>query len=161
AALPSSSPGDRMGTLNGGTDVAPDGRFRISGLRPGDWTVHVSAPGYGPTISLPVRLGLDGDGSVGTIPLPPPARLVLALTSAGNPVPGAEVGLSTPPLAPAQLYALAGASEPGPGPRVTSDGAGRATLGELAPGQVWVAIFADGYPPTSSGPHQVSSDPEP
>jgi hypothetical protein len=36
---------------------------------------------------------------------------------------------------------------------------GRATLANLAPGTVWLGIYAEGCPPKSSGPHLVGSGP--
>lgn len=35
------------------------GRFRVDGLRPGEWTFHVSADGFGPAIAGPFPTGID------------------------------------------------------------------------------------------------------
>lgn len=35
------------------------GRFHVDGLRPGEWTLHVSADGFGPAIAGPFPTGID------------------------------------------------------------------------------------------------------
>lgn len=157
-ALPASAPGDRGAQLDGGVEVAADGYFRLGGLRPGDWRVCVAAPGFAPTTSVPVKLGIEGDGYAGTIELRTGGSLALVLVLGTEPVAGAELELfqSEPTLA--QVWALQGSRGPGLGRRVTSGPDGRATFPDLSPGQVWVAVYAEGCPPAHSGPHDVGGD---
>ncbi|NOT31074.1 MAG: carboxypeptidase regulatory-like domain-containing protein [Planctomycetes bacterium] len=158
-ALPASAPGDRIAQLDGGVEVGADGYFRLSGLRPGDWRVCVAAPGFAPTTSVPVKLGIEGDGYAGTIELRAGGSLALALVLGTEPVPGAELELFQSEPTPAQLWALQGSRGPKLGRRVTSGPDGRATFPDLSPGQVWVAVYAEVCPPARSGPHEVGSDP--
>jgi hypothetical protein len=158
-ALPAAASGDRVTESSGGRTLAVDGTFRIPGLRPGDWSVQVRAPGYAPLRSPSIRLGPENDGWTGTLTLSPAGSLVLALTLAGQPASGAVVELLTmPPTAP-QLWALRSAARAAPkaGQRVVSGPDGRVELGDIAPGEVWVAVFAAGSPPRQAGPFRIES----
>ena len=154
-ALPAAAPSDRLTQIEGGQELRPDGSFRLTGLRAGEWRVRVVAPGFAPTTSPPVKLGIEGDGFAGTIELQSGGSLVFALSLERNPLAGAEIEIFPTRPTPAQLWALASAKLPGN--RATSGPDGRATLPNLSPGTVWVAIFAEGCPPTSSGPHAVGT----
>ncbi len=157
-ALPASAPGDRIAQSSGGLKVESDGRFRIGGLRPGDWTVRVSAPGFAPVSSQPVRLGIQGDGFAGTLSLQEGARLRLAITLEEKPVAGAEVELQLSPPTPAQLWSLQGSKGAAlEGKRWRSGADGSVELSNLAAGKVWVAVFAEGCPPTTGGPYAVAN----
>lgn len=167
-ALSASAPADRAaqfgsdsfgtGAPDGGTEVASDGTFRLVGLRAGDWRVRATAPGFAPASSDPVKLGIEGDGFAGTIVLQAGARLTFTLTRATEHVAGAELELfQTEPAGP-QLWALQSSRGPGLGRRVQSGADGRATFDSLLPGTVWVAIYAEGSPPLSSGPHEVGAE---
>lgn len=160
-ALPASAPGDVLMNAGSGLEVARDGTFRVGGLRQGDWRVRVSAPGFAPATSAPVKLANEGDGHAGTIELQAGAKLVFALTVEHKPVVGAEVELFAAPPAPAQLWALAGARGSGPGKRALSGSNGLAMLENLPPGRVWVVVYAEGSPPKASGPHDVSAEASP
>jgi len=160
-AVPAQVPGDLLANSDGGIEVASDGSFRVGGLRQGDWRVRISAPGFAPTTSPPVKLGNEGDAHAGTIELQAGASLVFALTVEQKPVVGAEVEMFATPPAPAQLWALAGTRASGPGKRALSGSNGLATLENLPPGRVWVAIYAEGSPPKASGPHDVSATASP
>lgn len=50
----------------GAVTTGPGGAFRLEALRPGQWTLHVSAEGYGPVVSEPLEAGIEN------------ARIVLA-----------------------------------------------------------------------------------
>jgi len=156
-ALPAAAPSDRVAQLDGGQELRPDGSFRLGGLRAGEWRVRVVAPGFAPATSPPVKLGIEGDGFAGTIELQSGTRLEFVLTLEQRPLAGAEVELFPTRPTPAQLWATA--SSKIPGRRVASGPDGRATLPNLAPGTIWVGIFAEGCPPTTSGPHVVGSGP--
>lgn len=158
-ALPAAAPSERVAVLEGGQEVRPDGSFRLAGLRAGEWRVRVAAPGFAPATSGPVKLGIEGDGYAGTIELQSGSQLVLALVLGTGPVVGAEVELLPTAPTPAQLWASAGARGQGAGRRAVSGPDGRITLPNLAPGPVWLAIYAEGCPPTSSGPHVVATEP--
>jgi carboxypeptidase family protein len=160
-ALPASAPSDRVSGIEGGKEVAADGSFRIGGLRAGAWRVRVSAPGFASSSSGPLTLGIEGDGYAGTIELAAGGRLVCALRLAGQPAAGSEVELFLTQPTPAQLWALASSRGAGLGKRVTSGPDGNAVLENLAEGRVWIAAYADGCPPLSSGPHVVTLDPSP
>jgi hypothetical protein len=160
-ALPASAPSERLATIEGGQEVEPDGRFRVGGLRAGDWRVLVAAPGFAQATSAPVRLGIEGDGHAGTILLEAGAKLVLSLTLEREPAIGAEVQVFTRPPTPAQLWSLAAPRGKGSGRRVSSGPDGRAVLENLSEEAVWVAVFAEGCPPTLSGPHASNREPAP
>jgi hypothetical protein len=163
-ALPASAPGERAGVTtvpsSGGAEVAADGSFRLTGLRPGDWRVLVTAPGFATTSSQPVKLGIEGDGFTGTIVLVQGGSLEFALTLGGKPVVGAEVELFPAQPTPAQLWAFASSRGPGLGARARSGADGRAMLENLGAGSVWAAVYAPGCPPLKSGPHEVRLDGE-
>jgi hypothetical protein len=157
-ALPASAPGDRIALAAGGRPVAPDGSFKIGGLRQGEWVLRASAPGFGTVSSVPVRLGMEGDAWAGILTLQSAARLVLAVTLKGEPLAGAEAEAQPAQLTSAQLWALqesrtASAS----GRRGRSGSDGRIELSELSAGPTWVAVFAPGCPPRSAGPFALSS----
>jgi hypothetical protein len=156
-ALPAAAPSDRVGQIEGGEALRPDGSFRLGGLRAGDWRVRVVAPGFAPATSPPVKLGIEGDGFVGTIELQSGGSLEFLLTLEKKPLAGAELEIFPTKPTPAQLWAMASAKVPGQ--RASSGPDGRAKLPNLAPGTVWVSIYADGCPPTSSGPHVVGTAP--
>jgi protocatechuate 3,4-dioxygenase beta subunit len=153
-AMPATAPGDRMVVEGGGQPVDDDGHFHIGGLRPGDWVIRVSAPGYAPTQSAPVRLGLEGDAWAGTIELESAANLVLRITRETRPVAGALVELVSVAPTPAQLWAFQESRELS-GPDGESDVEGRVTLSDLPTGPVWALVFADGSPPFVAGPLEV------
>jgi len=154
-ALPAAAPSERVAQIEGGQELRPDGSFRLTGLRAGEWRVRVVAPGFAPATSPPVKLGIEGDGFAGTIELRSGSRLEFVLTLEGKPLEGGELELFPTRPTPAQLWAMAGAKVPVQ--RVSSGADGRATLPNLSPGTVWVAIYAEGCPPTSTGPHVVGS----
>ena len=157
-ALPAATPGDHIGPIEGGAEVAADGHFRLGGLRPGDWRVRAFAPGLAPATSGPVRLGIDGDGFAGTIQLTAGGRLVLSVALDGAPVANAELELLPNEPAPYQLYALQGSRGSELGRRITSGADGLATFDSLPAGRVWVGVYAEGSPPLSAGPFDVAGD---
>lgn len=154
-AMPAAAPGDRMSALAAGKPVQPDGRFRIGGLRPGDWTVRVTSPGFAPTQSPSVRLGIEGDGWAGTITLDGGGELVLSLQRRGEPVTRADVEVASREPSLAQVWALRD-SEGVLGQRVPVTG-GQARFRSLPAGPVWTMVYADGSPPTILGPFHVAS----
>lgn len=158
-ALPAAAPSELLAPLEGGQEVSPDGSFRLGGLRAGDWRVRVSAPGFAPAASATIKLGIEGDGHAGTIELQSGSKLEFALALEHEPVAGAEIELLLTAPTPAQLWAHASRRDAGLGQRVPSGPDGRATLENLTPGMVWVAIYAEGCPPRSSGPHLVGAAP--
>jgi len=158
-ALPASAPSERLVTLEGGQEVAADGSFRLSGLRAGDWRVRVAAPGFAPSTSGPVKLGIEGDGYAGTIELQSGSRLEFVLVCDARPVAGAEIEVFQTPPTPAQLWTFSGTRGSRPGSRLESGPDGHATLENLAPGTVWIGVYADGCPPTSAGPFTIGSAP--
>jgi 5-hydroxyisourate hydrolase-like protein (transthyretin family) len=155
-ALMAMAPGDTLGDLPGGSEVAADGSFRIGALRPADWVVRVSAPGFAPTISAPVKLLTEQDGQAGTIVLKSGGKLVLEITSGAQKIAGAEVELLHLSPSPAQVWAVHEARAGSGAARVASDSSGRLVLDNLAPGRVWLVVCAEGYPPKSTGPHEAS-----
>ncbi len=154
-ALPAAAPSERVVQLDGGQEIAANGSFRLGGLRAGDWRVHVVAPGFAPATSATIKLGIEGDGHAGTIELQSGGKLELVLALEKGPVAQAEVELLFTAPTPAQLWAYASGRGIGQGQRVSSGPDGRATLQNLSPGTVWVAVYAEGCPPTSSGPYLV------
>jgi protocatechuate 3,4-dioxygenase beta subunit len=155
-ALIALAPGDTLGDMPGGTEVAADGTFRIRGLRPADWVVRVSAPGFAPTVSTPVKLLGERDGEVGTIVLQSGGRLVLEITCGSQKVSGAEGERLAMAPTPAQLWAIREArTEPGKS-RPASDASGKLQFENLAAGSLWIAIYAEGYAPALTGPHLPS-----
>lgn len=159
-ALPAAAPSDRVGAIEGGKEVGPDGHFRLTGLRAGDWRIHVSAPGYAPSVSVPVKLGIDGDGFAGTIELVTGGALGFRVELEEKPLAQAEIELFSSAPSPAQLWAFA-TSGIGTGKRVMTDARGLGNLTSLPVGPVWVAVFAEGCPPVTSGPHLVTLAPGP
>ena len=155
-ALIAMAPGDTLGDLPGGSEVAADGSFRIGGLRPADWVVRVSAPGFAPTTSAPVKLVTEQDGQAGTIVLKSGGKLVLEITCGAEKVADAEVELLHMPPTPAQVWAVREARAGSGRRRVASDASGRLVLDNLGPGRVWLAVYAEGYPPQCTGPHEAS-----
>jgi len=153
------APGDTLSDLVGGTEVAPDGSFRISALRPADWVVRVVAPGFGPATSSPVKLLDERDGSAGTIVLTAGGKLVLQLRSAGRPVAGAEVEVLYQPPSTAQVWALRDLRRGHGGARTRSDDEGRLVLENLSGAEVWLAVYAEGCTPRSTGPHVAREKP--
>jgi hypothetical protein len=154
-ALPASAPSDRITAFEGGQEVRSDGSYRIGGLRGGDWRVRVSAPGYAPTLSAPVRLGIEGTGFAGAIELTAGAALRLNLARAGEPVAGAELEIFPAEPTPAQLWAFA-ADSMGATRAARSDADGLAEFPNLSPGTLWVGIYAEGSPPTRVGPFVIA-----
>jgi len=155
-AIPASAPSDRVGSFTGGKEVDAEGNFRLGGLRAGDWRVRAIAPGLAPGMSEPVRLGIDGDGFAGVIQLDKGETLVFTVTVDERPLPDAEVELLRDPPTPAQLWALANSRGVGLGKRVKTDARGQATFENLLSGNTWVAVFAEGCPPTSFGPYETT-----
>ena len=155
-AMPATAPGDRMVVESGGQPVNEEGHFRIGGLRPGDWVVRVSAPGYAPTQSATIHLGIEGDAWAGTIPLESAAKLQVRLTRDNRPVVGATVELVSIAPTPAQLWAFQESRELS-GPDARSDVEGRVVLSDLPTGSVWALVFAEGSPPVSAGPFEVTT----
>jgi len=155
-ALPALAPGDGLSAPSAGTAVDAQGHFRLGGLRAGDWIVRASAPGFAPTSSPTVRLGIEGDGWAGTIQLDAGGRLLFQITCEGKAVAGAEVELvPSAPSAP-QLWALRGSHRPGAS-GARSDRAGRVELTSLPRGTLWLLVFAEGSPPTCTGPFTVDT----
>jgi hypothetical protein len=154
-AMPSAAPGDQMGSLPAGQPLGPEGQFRIGGLRSGSWTVRVTAPGYAPTQSASVQLGIEGDGWAGTITLDGGGELLLSLLRGDEPVSRADVEVSAREPSLAQLWALRD-SEGVLGQRITVTG-GQARFASLPAGPVWAMVFAEGSPPMVAGPFQVTS----
>jgi hypothetical protein len=154
-ALPAATPGDRIAELAGGVEVAADGFFRLGGLRAGDWRVRASAPGFAPASSNLVRLGIEGDGFAGSFELAPGRTLELVLTRDGAPLAAAELELFPDEPTPAQVWALAEARAGELGRRALSNAEGHASFASLPGGRVWIAVYAEGSPPTRSGPHEV------
>ena len=159
-ALPASAPSDRVTVLEGGVEVAADGSFRIGGLRGGEWRVRATAPGFAPALSIPVKLGIEGTGYAGAIELASGGTLTLRLRRAGEPVAGAGLELFATEPSAAQMWAFATESV-GSSRAARSDGEGLARFENQAPGTVWVAIYAEGSPPTRSGPHVIADGPSP
>jgi hypothetical protein len=158
-ALPASAPSDRITTLEGGQPVAADGTFRVSGLRGGDWRVHVSAPGFAPTLSAPVKVGIEGTIQVGAIELASGGGLSLILRRQSQPVAGAGVEIFATEPSPAQMWAFA--TDPQGADRAAlSDAKGHVRLLNQSAGTIWLAIYAPGSPPTKSGPHVIRDGPE-
>lgn len=153
------APGDTLGELAGGTEVAEDGSFRIPGLRPADWVVRVSAPGFAPAASSPVKLLDERDGSVGTIVLTSGGKLVLEVRSGGRPVADAEVEVLHQPPSASQLWALRDLRRGQGGARPSSDAGGKLVLDNLPGAEVWLAVYAEGYTPRSTGPHVAREKP--
>jgi hypothetical protein len=154
-AMPASAPGDRIGSFTGGSPIRPDGGFRLGGLRPGEWTVRITAPGYATTQSPPVRLGIEGDGWAGTITLDGGGELLLSLVRGEQPVARADVEVTSREPSLAQLWALRD-SEGVLGHRLRAT-AGQVRFPSLPPGAVWAMIFAEGSPPSIAGPFHVVS----
>lgn len=159
-ALPAAAPSERILQLDGGQELRPDGSFHLGGLRAGDWRVRVAAPGFAPATSGTIKLGIEGDGHAGTIELQSGSKLELVLALQGSSVPRAEAELLFSAPTPAQLWAYASGRGASPGVRVPSGPDGRVTLENLSPGTVWIAVYAEGCPPLSSGPHIVGSGPQ-
>lgn len=155
-ALIALAPGDTLGDLPGGTEVAADGTFRIRGLRPADWVVRVHAPGFAPTSSSAVKLLADRDGETGTIVLRGGGTLLLEVRSGEAPVAGAAVELVHMAPTPAQVWSLreARANSGTRGP--LSDEHGKLALENLATGPVWLVVHAEGYTPVCTGPHSAT-----
>ncbi len=156
-ALPAATPGDSLLQLDGGVEVGDNGYFRVGGLRAGDWRVRAAAPGFAPASSGPVKLGIEGDGYAGTIELAPGAALTFALALADGVPSAAELELFRNEPTPAQLWSLALSRGPELGRRVRSGPDGQAVFENLPPGRVWIAVYAEGCPPTRSGPYEVGS----
>lgn len=154
-AMPAAAPGDRMSALAAGKPVEPDGRFRLGGLRPGEWTIRVTAPGFAPTQSPSVRLGIEGDGWAGTITLDGGGELVVGLQRGDDPVVRADVEVASREPSLAQVWALRD-SEGVLGQRVSARG-GQARFSSLPSGPVWTMVYAEGSPPTVAGPFHVAS----
>ena len=111
-----------------------------------------------PLRSPPVRLGPESDGWAGTLTLSAGGSLELTLLVGGQPATQAVVELLSAPATPAQLWALRnGAAGSRTATRVNSGPGGKAALLDLAPGEVWVAIYATGSPPLQAGPFQIES----
>jgi len=159
-ALIALAPGDTLADLAGGTEVAADGSFRIPGLRPADWVVRVAAPGFAPATSSPVKLLDERDGSAGTIVLTSGGKLELLVRSGGKPLAEAEVEVLYQPPSDAQLWALRELRRgQGGAPRPRSDSDGRIVLQNLPGAEVWLALYADGHTPRSTGPHVAREKP--
>jgi hypothetical protein len=158
-ALPAQAPNDRVTGFEGGELVAADGSFRLGGLRAGDWRIRATAPGFAPTLSNPIKLGIEGDGYAGLIQLLAGGKVALDLKLDGKPLAGAEleVFLTAPSRPQLWAYATARAAQP----RVVSDERGHAEFANLTMGSVWVAIYAEGCPPQPAGPLTVSADATP
>lgn len=158
-ALIALAPGDTLSDLAGGTEVQPDGSFRIPGLRPADWIVRVVAPGFAPAASSPVKLLDERDGSAGTIVLTSGGKILLELESGGRPVAGAEVEVLYQPPSASQVWALRDLRRGQGGARPSSDAAGKLVLENLSGAEVWLAVYAEGYTPRSTGPHVAQEKP--
>jgi len=156
-ALPASAPSDRVTAFEGGTPVAADGTFRLGGLRGGEWRVRATAPGFAPALSIPVKLGIEGTGYAGAIELASGGTLALRLRRGGEAVVGAGLELFASEPTAAQMWAFATESVGG-SRAARSDGEGLARFENQAPGTVWIAIYAEGSPPTRSGPHVITDD---
>jgi len=154
-ALPASAPSDRVGALVGGKEVAADGHFRLPGLRAGDWRIRAVAPGYAPSTSAPVRLGIEGDAFAGTLLLEAGGSLVFEIRVDGKPAPGAQIETLPTAPTPAQRWALANNRSPS---RVIGGPDGRIVLENLPPGAFWVVALAEGCMPVGSGPHEGSRE---
>ncbi len=156
-AQPSSAPGDRVGLIVGGQPVSSDGSFRIAGLRPGEWVVRATAPGFSPVASAPVRLGVEGEGWAGTLNLVAGARLRVQILLEGRALEGAEAELQTSRPTPALLWSLQDARGSVRQNRVPSASDGILEITGVPPGEAWVVVFADRCPPTLGGPFPIAA----
>ena len=125
-----------------GSETAQDdfedeqGRFTLSGMAPGAWTLHASGEGYGRGDELELELPASGE-----IELRLPRASVVrgtVVTPEGQPVAGATI---EPELGLEALIERA----TGETPRATSLDDGTFELGGLTPGPVSIAARHDGY----------------
>ena len=153
-ALPGATRGDMVRQLSGGTEVQPDGTFRLCDLRQGEYRLHVTAPGFADTASSPFRVGDTGDVRVGRVTLDLGATVELLLTSLDEPAEGVQAEPAYRDPLPAQLWAdpLVPLDD---APR--SDGDGKLVLEGVRPGNLWLILRSDRHVPKRIGPIPVRS----
>jgi len=152
--LPSQSPSDRL--LNGGGHpIDTDGRFRVGGLRPGSYAVHVRAQGYVPYASRTVSINLHGDTNIGRIRLSVGGKLQLVTVCADRPLAGVTCELRTKEPSTAEIWRpVLRRIHAFP----KTDQHGRAAFEGLEE-TVWLILRKEGYVPLIEGPLQTEKPP--
>jgi hypothetical protein len=147
--------GDASASPLGGEPAGAEGRFRLSDLRPGDYVVRATAPGFAPTLSYPVTVGGEGTVSIGELVLQRGGTLELAVRARGAPLAGVEAELLSYAPAPAQAFLAPGPAEPG---TAASDAEGRLVLSSLVPGNTWVVLRGPETVPEIAGPFWITNE---
>jgi RNA polymerase sigma-70 factor (ECF subfamily) len=115
--------------------VAPDGTFRIEGLRGEVYTLQAEAPGFGPSRGPTVNLKGAGTGENLVVRLAPDARITgKVVDEAGAAVAGAAVVVREDESGLVELGAV----------QAVSDAEGRFAVGGLAPVEYIVRVTRDG-----------------
>ena len=147
-ALPSSAPSDRLLGKGGGRPVGAEGRFRVGGLRPGFYRIHVRAKGFAPYDSEPFQIALDGDHDLGRLWLEIGGKLELYCTGRGRPIAGVHCDIRTSPPRPGEVWApMLRRIEALP----ETDSQGLIAFDGLS-GTIWVLLKKEGYLPVLKGP---------
>jgi protocatechuate 3,4-dioxygenase beta subunit len=140
---------------NSQSAVAPDGRFRVIGLRPGSVALRVFTGGASSSYSL-LRVERDGQGAVDSIPVGPGetvsgVRLVLAYGTAviSGQVVVADGALPMKLELSAAAWMDASSQAAGHSGSATVDKQGRFRIEHLRPGTYRIAV--SGYEDTTNG----------
>jgi len=165
--------GSPMGGFQNDNETSADGRFEISGLRPGEYSISAFAP-LGQLIDSPLSLEQDVTGM--TVNLEPASHLVVLVTNqAGEPVADASVSVrsagSDVSFGDLEFEinhtestddgdgegATTRVSSLSPGFRGTTDAFGRAVIYAVPEGSFDVTVKADRYAERSVSLERVSS----
>lgn len=153
-ALPSSSPSDRLLGTGGGWPVDATGRFRVGGLRPGFYRIHIRASGFAPYDSEPFQIALDGDHEFGRALLEIGGKVQLYCTAGGRPLSGVHCEVRTSRPRPGEVWApMLRRVEALP----ETDGKGLIAFDGLS-GTVWVLLKKEGFLPVVKGPLRTRDD---
>lgn len=144
--------GDFAVRLPRGQPVEADGSFQLLDLRPGNYRVRATAPGYAPTFSKPFEVQDGSDVSLPVLELQRGGELLLKVNAGGLPAAGvsAEVLRQTP--RPGQLWNAPNTPlEELP----VSDAEGHLRVVGQTPGEVWIILRGAGMVPLQLGPTTI------
>ena len=150
-AVPAQAPPEFAGRPGADVAVEPDGSFRVCQLRPGDYQLRFSAPGYALTASRGFRVQPETDVELGRVTLVAGSRLVVRCSDGDEPAQGVQVELLRRKPAPGQRWLEAGSAAV----LARTNAKGEALFEAQAAGVVWVICRGESWVSQPAGPYTI------